>query len=81
MLDGEEIVIERTGGGARAPQVRCLRRIDTETAGVSRWGDISDAEFQADQREKSALEKCVDKVVKVPPFAEAVSEEVVSACE
>ena len=71
-----EILPAGTRGGARAPQIRCFRRIDTETAGVSRWLPISDAEFQADQREKSALEKCADKVVKVPPFAEAVSEEV-----
>ena len=47
---------------------------------MSRWGAISDVEFQADQREKSALEKSAEKVVKVPPFAEAVSEEVVSEC-
>jgi hypothetical protein len=80
MADVMEILPAGTRGGARAPQVRCFRRIDTETAGVSRWLPISDAEFQADQREKSALEKCADKVVKVPPFAEAVSEEVVSEC-
>ena len=80
MADVMEILPAGTRGGARAPQVRCFRRIDTETAGVSRWLPVSDAEFQADQREKSALEKCADKVVKVPPFAEAVSEEVVSEC-
>ena len=80
MADAMEILPAGTRGGARAPQVRCFRRIDTETAGVSRWLPVSAAEFQADQREKSALEKCADKVVKVPPFAEAVSEEVVSEC-
>ena len=80
MLDGEEIVVERTGGGARAPQIRCFRRIDTETTGVSRWAAISDAECQQEEPEKSALEKCAEKVVKVPSFTEAVGEEVVDEC-
>jgi hypothetical protein len=78
MSDGEEIVTERTGGGARAPQARCFRRIDTETAGVSQWHAISAAEFQQEEPDKSALENCAEKVVKVPSFAEAVSEEAVS---
>ena len=49
MLDAEEIVIERTGGGVRAPQVRCFRRIDTETAGVSDGVPFQTLEFQADR--------------------------------
>ena len=57
MLDGEESVTERTGGGAGALQGRYFRRIDGETAGACRYYPISAAEFQADQREKSALEK------------------------
>ena len=69
MLDGEEIVTERTGGGARAPQVRCFRRIDTETAGVSRWDPISAAEFQQEEPEKSALEKCAEKMEGEVTFA------------
>jgi len=60
MLDGEEIVTERTGGGARALQDRCFRRINSETEGVYRWHAISAAEFQQEEPEKSALENCAE---------------------
>ena len=65
-------------GGARALQDRCFRRIHGETAGACRYYPISAAEYQADQREKSALENCDEKVEGEVTFAEAVSEEVVS---
>jgi hypothetical protein len=78
MSDGEEIVTERTGGGARAPQARCFRRIHGETTGACRYYPISAAEYQADQREKSALENCDEKVEGEVTFAEEVSEEVMS---
>ena len=77
MSDGEEIVTERTDGGAQAPQVRCFRRIDTETAGTCRYYPISAAEFQADRREISAPENCAEKVGEEETFAGAESEEVV----
>ena len=67
-----------TRGGARAPQVRCFRRIHGETAGACRYAPISAAEFQADQREINAPENCDEKVEGKETFAEAVSEEVVS---
>ena len=69
---------ERARGGARALQDRCFRRIHGETAGACRYTPISTAEFQADQREKSAPENCDEKVEGEVTFAEAVSEEVVS---
>ena len=75
-----EVLPAGTRGGARAPQVRCFRRIHGETAGACRYYPISAAEYQAEQREKSALENCDEKVEGEVTFAEpeAVSEEVVS---
>ena len=77
MSDGEEIVNERTGGGARAPQARCFRRIHGETAGACQYYPISAAEYQAGQRQESALENCNEKAEGEVTFAEAMSEEVV----
>ena len=77
MSDGEEIVNERAGDGARAPQVRCFRWIDTKATGACRYYPISAAEFQADQREISAPENCAEKVGEEETFAGAESEEVV----
>ena len=77
MAGVNEILPAGTRGGARAPQVRCFRRIDTETAGACRYYPISAAEFQADQREISAPENCAEKVGEEETFAGAESEEVV----
>jgi hypothetical protein len=73
-----EVLPAGTRGGARVLQDRCFRRIHGETVGACRYIPISTAEFQADQREKSAPENCDEKVEGEVPFAEAVSEEVVS---
>ena len=48
---------------------------------MSRWHAISAAEFQQEEPDKSALENCAEKVVKVPSFLEAVSEEVAMVSE
>ena len=62
-------------GGARALQVRCFRRVNSGTAGVKRWHPISAAEFQQEEPEKSALEKCA-ALSEGEPFAGGVGGEV-----
>ena len=65
----------RSVWGGAALQVRCFRRVNSGTAGVKRWHPISAAEFQQEDPEKSALEKCV-ALSEGEPFAGGVSGEV-----